>query len=136
MADQILNNLIAAVNNLRDNADGNNTSPSVSQAASTSESTTQALRRLYPSIDQLPVPNPGHVSSDSRLGTSTPAAGRSVNNLTRFNPNANYRRKTGKILIAKIKSRNFAKLVGRQNLLLRMLFCFRVLLIISYLEVK
>ena len=38
MVDQILNNLIAAVNNLRDNADGNNTSPSVSQAASTSES--------------------------------------------------------------------------------------------------
>ena len=54
MADQILNNLIAAVNNLRDNAEGNNTNPSVSQrqqAAATSESTSQALRRLYPSID-------------------------------------------------------------------------------------
>ena len=35
---------------------------------------------------------------------------------------------TGKILIAKIKSRNFVKLVGHQNLLLQMLFCFQVLL--------
>ena len=59
MADQLLNNLITAVNNLRDNADGNNTNPSVSQrqqqAATNSETTSQALRRLYPSIDQLNV---------------------------------------------------------------------------------
>ena len=103
MADQILNNLIAAVNNLRDNAEGNNTNPSVSQrqqAAATSESTSQALRRLYPSIDQMPVPNPGHALSDSS-GTSTQsAAGRSsVNDLTRFNPMANYPRNKKKNLI-------------------------------------
>ena len=95
MADQLLNNLITAVNNLRDNADGNNTNPSVSQrqqqAATNSETTSQALRRLYPSINQLPVPNPGHVSSYSS-GTSTQQGGcSSVNDLTRFNPRANYR---------------------------------------------
>ena len=66
VADRILNNLITAVNNLRDNADGNNTSPNVSQrqqTTATSESTSQALRRLYPSIDQLPVQSPqvGHL---------------------------------------------------------------------------
>ncbi|CAB3988303.1 Hypothetical predicted protein [Paramuricea clavata] len=106
MADQLLNNLITAVNNLRDNADENNTNPSVSQrqqqAATNSETTSQALRRLYPSIDQLPVPNPGHMSSYSS-GTSTQQgqqAGRSsVNDLTRFNPRANYRPNKRKNLI-------------------------------------
>ena len=89
---RILNNLIAAVNNLRDNADG---SPNVSQrqqTTATSESTSQALRRLYPSIDQLPVANPVHGSNTSS-GTSTQSAGQSsVNDSTRFNPMANYRR--------------------------------------------
>ena len=139
MADRILNNLIAAVNNFRDNADGNNASPNVSQrqqTTATSESTSQALRRLYPSIDQLPVANPVHGSSTSS-GTSTQSAGQSsVSDWTRFNPMANYHRNKKKIRFAKIKSRNYAKIVGCQSLHLRMLFCFRVRRIMSYLVVK
>ena len=92
---QILNNLSTAVNNLRDNADGNNTSPGVTvsrrrQATATSESTSQALRRLYRSIDQHPLTNPVHGSG---VSSGTQSVGQcSVNDSTRFNPMANYRR--------------------------------------------
>ena len=112
MADRILNNLIAAVNNLRHNVDGNNTSPNVSQrqqTTATSESTSQALRRLYPSIDQLLVANPMQWSSTSS-GTSTQSAGQSsVNDSTRFNPMANYRQNKKKNLIRQNKKQKLCK---------------------------
>lgn len=89
MAERLLNNLIAAVTNLRDNPEGNNNTvqngSARSPAATTSETTEGALRRLYPSIDQPPV-----------VRNNIPEDRSTVNNLTRFNPSIDYRPRKGK----------------------------------------
>lgn len=100
MAERLLNNLITAVTNLRDNPEGNNRvssghNGSVQPATTStiSETTNEALHRLYPSINQPPVVGNASNATVTQLATTDRSF---VNALTRFDPNTNYRPKKGK----------------------------------------
>ena len=129
MAERLLNNLIAAVTNLRDNPEGNNNTvqngSARSPAATTSETTEGALRRLYPSIDQPPV-----------VRNNIPEDRSTVNNLTRFNPSIDYRPRKGKKILFDRTKESTREVVGSQKLPSRTSFCSRVQQLMSSLVAK